>query len=128
MHIIQKSMLGSQPVRQKVKYKSVSFVLVKVVTVLHFYSAHHVGLTSIHVLLLVHECLASSQSFHNPVLTMFSPSFMCSLTTLVLDHTSSVCFSLLLCKLFLTSCSPCIFLLSSLSLEIALSMYACEFL
>ena len=62
------------------------------------------------------------------VLTVFFPSFICSFTTLVLEHTPSICFSLLLCKLFPTPCSPCIFLLSPLSLEIALSMYVCGFL
>ena len=61
------------------------------------------------------------------VFTMSSPSFMCSFTILVLEHTSSVSFSLLPCKLFITLCSLCIHLFPSLSLEITLPMYVCDF-
>ena len=127
--IIEYSMSGSQPVGQKVKYKSVCLILVKAVTIWHFSQC-------LTCQLVKHSCgyywYMSLSGFFTIlpylVLTVFSPSFICSLTTLVLEHTFSVCFSLLLCKLFLTPCSPCIFLLSSLSWEIALSMsVACDY-
>ena len=128
MWIIQYSMSGSWLIRQKVKCKSFSFMLVKVVATQHFFTAHDMLAGQMFICYCWHMSLSGFYTILPYLVLMFSPSFMCSLTTLVLEHKSSGCFSLLPFTLFVTSCLPCIFLMSSLLLEISLSVYVCRFL
>ena len=127
MCIIEYSMSSSWPVGQEVECKSVCFMLVKAITVLTFFTVPDM---SPRQMLMWYYWYMSLSGFFTIlaylVLTMFP------LHLYFHDHphpkTYFLCFFLLLCKLFLTSCSLCIFLLSSFSLEIVFSMYVCGFL